>query len=110
MNDDLPPPSSPDPSDLPPEEDDDLPPDQSEPQAGRQKAVAAVMELHPPVSCGCERLGLLRRRCSALRTAHADYPGGNGQWIKIPWQAFLYDILKSLLVLFWHSPFRLLAR
>ena len=47
MNDDLPPPSSPDPPDLPPEED-DLPPDQSEPQAGRQKAVAAVMELHPP--------------------------------------------------------------
>ena len=43
MNDDLSPPSSPDPSDLPSEED-DLPPYQSEPHAGRQKAVAAVME------------------------------------------------------------------
>jgi len=58
MNDDLPPPSSPDPPDLPPEED-DLPPDQSEPQAGRQKAVAAVMELHPPE--------MLAKLCSGLK-------------------------------------------
>ena len=58
MNDDLPPPSSPDPSDLPPEED-DLPPDQSEPQAGSQKAVAVVMELHPPE--------MLAKLCSGLK-------------------------------------------
>ena len=60
MNHDLPQPSSPEPYDLPSEED-DLPPDQSEPQAGRQKIVAAVMELqllHPP--------DMLAKLCSAI--------------------------------------------
>ena len=113
MNDDLPPPSSPDPPDLPPEED-DLPPDQSEPQAGRQKAVAAVMELHPPVSCGCERLGLLRRRCSALRTAQCWLPRRKRAVDKNPLAGILvwYTEISpwSLCILFRHSPFRLLAR
>ena len=113
MNDDLPPPSSPDPPDLPPEED-DLPTDQSEPQAGRQKAEAAVMELHPPVSCGCERLGLQRRRSFALRTAQCWLPRRKRAGDK----HFLAGILVwyteispwSLCILFRHSPFRLLAR
>ena len=86
----------------------------AEPQAGRQKAVAAVMELHPPVSCGCKRLGLLRRRCSALRTAQCWLPRRKWAVDKNPLAGILvwYTEISpwSLCILFRHSPFRLLAR